>query len=65
MEWFQHPIVQGALTGALTAASVDYAAFRAWKSFQDAVTYDWKTALFRWVQGAIVGALTAVGFAAL
>lgn len=56
-----HPIVKGAITGWLTAALVDYAAFRSWKSFDDAWAYDWKLAAFRWAQGLITGAITAAG----
>ena len=56
-----HPIVKGAIAGAVSAATVDFAAFRAWKSFSDAATYGWITAAFRWFQGAIVGAVTAAG----
>jgi hypothetical protein len=40
---------------------VDFQAFRSWKSFQDVASYSWGTALFRWVQGAIVGFVTAAG----
>jgi hypothetical protein len=53
--------VKGALTGVITAAAVDLGAFRSWKSFDDATTYDWKTAAFRWVQGAVLGALAGAG----
>ena len=65
MDWLSNPIVQGAVTGAATAAAVDWAAFKAWKKWQDIVTYDWSVATFRWVQGAVVGAVTAAGFGAL
>ncbi len=60
----QNPIVKGAISGTLAAASVDINAFRQWKSFDDAAAYDWKKAIFRWVQGAIVGALSAAGLGA-
>lgn len=56
-----HPAVTGALTGALTAAVVDFQAFRNWKSFHDAQTFAWSIALWRWLQGAVVGAVTAFG----
>lgn len=65
LTFFQSPIVQGALAGALSAANVDFQAFRAWKSFYDAETYSWGTATFRWFQGAVLGALTAAGIAGL
>src|SRR3990167_10210500 len=37
-------LVQGALTGVLAAAAVDVQAFRAWRSLDDAVAYDWRLA---------------------
>jgi hypothetical protein len=55
------PVVKGALAGALAAAVVDFQAFRAWQSWHDIVDYRWSTASFRWLQGAIVGAVTALG----
>lgn len=58
-------IWRAALAGALSAAAVDFRAFKAWQSFHDAATYDWQTAAWRWAQGAIVGALSAVGVGAL
>jgi hypothetical protein len=54
-------LTQGAISGLLSAAAVDFQAFRSWKSFQDAASYSWGTAAFRWVQGAIVGFVTAAG----
>ena len=60
-EILQHPIVRGAIAGVLAAGLVDYGAFRSWKSFDDAAAYDWATASWRWLQGAIVGALTGIG----
>ena len=60
-----NPIVKAAVAGVLVAAAVDFQAFRSWKSFSDIETYAWKLALFRWVQGAVVGALTAVGFGSI
>ena len=65
MDWLHHPIVKGALSGALAAASVDLAAFRAWKNVHDALTYQWSTAAFRWFQGAVLGALASAGLGAL
>lgn len=55
------PVVRGALAGMVAAARVDYIAFKAWRSFHDIATYDWRTAMWRWTQGAIVGAITAIG----
>lgn len=66
---FHHPLVQGAIRGAVTgagaAAVVDFNNFRSWKSWHDAATYDWGVATFRWFQGAfagaVLGALTVLG----
>jgi hypothetical protein len=52
---------KGALSGALAAAVVDFHAFTTWKSFHDAATYNWSTASWRWLQGAITGALVGGG----
>lgn len=54
-------VVRGALVGALGAAYVDIAAFRKWQSFHDAAEYGWGLASWRWFQGAVLGALSAVG----
>lgn len=51
----------GALTGWASAAATDYHAFTEWKSLDDAKKYDWGTALWRWVQGAVVGAVGGAG----
>ena len=61
--FFAHPVVAGAVAGIGAAALVDYAAFRSWKSYQDALQYDWGVALWRWFQGGVGGALTALGYA--
>lgn len=55
------PVGRGMLTGLLAAATVDLAAFRRWKRWEDAARYSWRTASFRWVQGMVVGGLTALG----
>lgn len=55
------PSVRGALVGVGTAAVVDYGAFRSWKSWDDAMTYEWRTAAWRWFQGSVIGALTGLG----
>lgn len=60
-----NPVVQGALVGALSAASVDYAAFRSWKRWQDVLVYDWAVASWRIFQGAVIGAIAASGLGAL
>lgn len=58
-----HPVVAGAISGLGGAALADYAAFRSWKSYDEALAYDWGTALWRWFQGAIGGAVFALGWA--
>lgn len=55
-------IAKGAVSGAAAAAVVDLHAFATWKSFNDVAQYDWKTAAFRWFQGAVTGAVTGAGF---
>lgn len=60
-----HPYVAGALSGVLTAALIDYQAFRSWKSFQEAMAYDWGKASFRWLQGAVAGVIAAAGHGAI
>jgi hypothetical protein len=57
----QHPYVKGAITGALAAAVVDFRAFQQWKNFHEAFEYQWSTALLRWLQGALTGAVAAAG----
>ncbi len=51
----------GALTGWASAATVDFVAFKTWKSFDDAKTYNWSVALWRWLQGAVTGAVAGAG----
>lgn len=65
MEFLQQPLVRAAITGFVSAAAVDFAAFRSWKNFDEAVQYDWKTAAFRWFQGVVVGVLTGLGLGAV
>lgn len=60
------PSVQaGAISGLLTAGAVDFQAFRNFKCWHDAAAYNWGTALFRWAQGAIMGAVTGAGIFAV
>jgi hypothetical protein len=61
MDFLANPYVAGALTGLLTAAHVDFAAFQKWKSFDEAAAYGWKLAFWRWFQGALVGLVAAGG----
>jgi len=60
-----HPLARSVLAGVIAAAAIDIAAFRAWKSWDDATRYDWRTASFRWVQGAVIGLLAGLGLAAV
>ena len=62
MQVFHSPIAKGALSGLLGAAAVDFQAFRSWKSFNDAHNYQWAIAAWRWLQGAVVGAVSAAGW---
>lgn len=63
MEWLHYfatsPVIQSILGGVVTAAFVDWQAFRAWKTWHDIATYDWSTATFRWFQGAAAGFVTS------
>jgi hypothetical protein len=57
----QNIILAGALSGLLGAARSDYEAFKAWKEAKDALSYNWSVALWRWFQGAVIGAVTMAG----
>ena len=61
VELLSHPIAAGAVSGLVAAASVDYAAFRSWKTYREATEYDWRLAAWRWFQGAVSGAVAAAG----
>jgi hypothetical protein len=60
----RQPLVKGAIAGFLAAAAIDFQAFRTWKSFDDAHAYNWRLAAWRWLQGAVTGALVALGLGA-
>lgn len=60
----QNPIVRGAVSGMGAAAVVDIHAFLGWKKIQDGLSYDYGTAVLRWTQGALTGALAGMGFGA-
>lgn len=55
MNWVE--IGKRTAIGLVTAAAIDFGAFRKWNSFDDALSYDWKIALWRWFQGAVIGAV--------
>lgn len=57
----RNPVIRSAAIGACSAAAVDYRAFLSWKSFDDAMAYDWNVAAWRWLQGAVIGATTGFG----
>jgi hypothetical protein len=64
--WFlRTPFGAGIISGLIASVSVDYAAFRSWRSWHDFAVYSWGIATFRWFQGAIVGGLTGIGYAAV
>jgi hypothetical protein len=60
---FKHAAMGGA-AGLAVAARVDWVAFAGWKSIEDALTYDWGVAIWRWFQGAVIGAAGVTGFGA-
>lgn len=64
-QFMQHPIVHGVIIGILGAAGADFHAFKSWQSFHDAAVYNWSTAAWRWLQGAILGLASAAGLSAL
>lgn len=55
MDW--NKVLTGAVSGWVAAAAIDFEAFRSWQRVEDALTYSWKIAVFRWIKGAILGAL--------
>lgn len=68
MDWkviWGSAFVTGAVSGILAAAAVDFGAFRSWKNFDQARTYDWGLAAWRWFQGFVGGGLGATVFRSL
>ena len=55
------PVTLGAVSGALGAAIADV---HAWRSWRDA-RFNFATASWRWVQGAVLGAAGAAGIGAV
>jgi hypothetical protein len=55
------PIARGAFAGLVSAAGVDFHAFRSWKSWNDAWSYDYRVASWRWLQGVVYGAAAGAG----
>lgn len=60
-----NPLIRAALIGTLTAAAVDFQTFRAWKSLEEAKTYAWGVAAWRWFLGAITGVASGFGLGAV
>lgn len=64
--WLLHlPVTRGAINGVVAAAAVDVHAFLSWRDMHEFATYNWGTAALRWVQGAVIGAVTGAGYQAL
>jgi hypothetical protein len=59
------PAVRAGAAGAVSAALIDFAAFRSFKSWHDLAAYDWGVASFRWVAGFVTAALTSFGLGTL
>ena len=60
-----NPILRGALSGLVAAATVDVHAFLSWKNPDDIRQYNWSLAALRWGQGLVSGALMGAGFGAI
>lgn len=56
---------RGAISGVIAAATVDLHAFLQWQSFYEVTQYRWSLAAFRWLQGAVTGAIGGSGYSAL
>ena len=61
----QTAILHGILAGFLSSIVIDLSAFRSWKTADEALSYDWRTAIWRWFQGSVTGALTGAGIGGL
>ena len=48
-------VLMGVAGGLVAAVAVDYHVFLGFKNDDDFVSYDWKTARFRWFQGLVAG----------
>ena len=53
------PALFAGLLGAGAALTIDWQAFKSWKSFNDLLTYNWGLAAWRAFQGFMVGFLPA------
>ena len=54
-----HHALLGAAGGLVPAAREDWRAFKTWQDWHVAAEYNWNTALWRWFQGALIGAVSA------
>lgn len=54
-------MIAAILAGVLTGTLVDRQAFAAFKSFDEAMAYNWKLTAWRAFQGAVIGAMAAYG----
>lgn len=58
-------LAQGLVAGIISAAAVDFDAFKRWKSWNEFQQYSWRIAMVRWAKGGVIGVLSAAGFAGL
>jgi hypothetical protein len=63
--WLQIPLVAAVVNGVGGAILVDIAAFRSFKSWNEAAAYDWGIVAFRALWGAIGGLLAGLGLGAI
>lgn len=59
------PAVRAGAAGAVSAALIDFAAFRHFQSWHDLAVYDWGVASFRWTAGFATAAVTSLGLGVL
>lgn len=59
--WQIFAVMRAALLGVLVAAEADFAAFKAWQSYEEARRYDWRLAAWRWAKGAVLGVAAHYG----
>lgn len=53
--------VFGGLVGLVAAAKIDYEAFQSWQSVDEALSYNWGVAGWRWFKGFVAGVVAASG----
>lgn len=57
----RQPVTRGALAGLLSAVVVDLHALTKFNNWSELWAYDFGRASFRWVVGAVTGAMAALG----